>query len=137
MTIEFGQGDATYKALGQQEGVTQLVDYFYEIMAADSEYQTILELHPRNIKISRDKLARFLCGWTGGPNRYLPKYGSINIPSAHAHLAVTATERDQWLRCMGLALEKCGYPMDLQEYMIQQLSIPAERIRLICDRAAK
>ena len=39
-------------------------------------------------------------------------------------------ERDMWMSCMAEALRKQGYSDGLMKYLIVQLSIPAERIRL-------
>lgn len=129
----YGKGDATYQAAGQESGIRQLVDCFYDTMEANANYATIRSWHPRNSEISRDKLARFLCGWMGGPARYNERYGPINIPEAHAHLNVTAAERDQWLACMKEALEKQDYPQSLVSYLLAQLALPAEAIRRICS----
>lgn len=130
----YGQGDATFQAAGGERGICMLVDRFYEIMASKVDYATIRSWHPNNLSTSRDKLTRFLCGWMGGPRRYKEKYGSISIPQVHAHLAVTAAERDQWLACMAEALADQGYPQDLQDYLLAQLSVPAERIRVVCEQ---
>jgi len=128
----YGQGDATFQAAGGEIGIHTLVDAFYDIMDGQPDFKTIRSMHPADMKISRDKLARFLCGWTGGPRRYNEKYGPITIPGVHAHLNVTEVERDQWLACMALALEKQAYPQSLVTYLLAQLFIPADRIRQVC-----
>ena len=128
--MQYGDADTTYKAAGCAAGILQLVDHFYDIM--QERYPVIFSWHPGDNSVSRDKLARFLSGWMGGPRRYKDKYGPINLPHAHAHLNVTLKERDQWLECMAKALERMQYPMDLQSYLIEQLTVPAERIRQVC-----
>lgn len=125
----YGTGDATFQAAGGEPGIRSLVDAFYNIMAADAEYATILAWHPTDNTLSRDKLARFLCGWMGGPRRYQEKYGPISIPGVHAHLRVTERERDQWLSCMAKALKQQEYPETLVAYLLKHLSVPAERVR--------
>lgn len=131
---EYGQADATYQALGEEQGIRQLVDHFYDLMSSDETYQTIWQWHVEDKVTMRDKLTVFLCGWTGGPRRYKEKYGSIGIPRVHAHLKVGTAERDQWLQCMRRALIQSAYPTDLVDYMIRQLSIPAERVRQTCEK---
>jgi len=128
----YGNADATYQAAGQESGIRKLVDCFYDIMEENADYRTIRSWHPRNSEISRDKLARFLCGWMGGPARYQERYGSISIPKAHMHLEVTEVERDQWLSCMREALNQQNYGDSLVEYLLVQLALPAEAIRLAC-----
>lgn len=129
----YGTGDATYQAAGQETGIRKLVDCFYDIMEKNSDYKTIRSWHPRNSEISRDKLARFLCGWMGGPSRYRERYGPISIPKAHMHLKVTESEKDQWLSCMREALNRQDYPKSLIDYLHAQLSVPAEAVRLACS----
>lgn len=125
----YGVGDATFQAVGGEEGIRKLVDSFYDVMEAQSAYQTIRSLHNPDLEVARDKLSRFLCGWMGGPRRYSEKYGKISIPGVHAHLRVTEVERDQWLACMAEALAQQAYPADLVTYLQTELAVPAERIR--------
>lgn len=125
----YGQEDATFQALGGYEGIKHLVDDFYDIMASLDVSKKIFEMHPPNNEESRDKLTRFLCGWTGGPRLFKEKYGPISIPMAHQHLEIGTAEKEAWLTCMAQALAKQDYPQALQEYMILQLGFPAERCR--------
>lgn len=127
--IPYGQEDATFQALGGYDGIKQLVDDFYDIMGSLELSKKIFEMHPQNNEESRDKLTRFLCGWTGGPRLFKEKYGPISIPMAHQHLEIGTAEKEAWLTCMEQALAKQDYPQDLQEYMILQLGFPAERCR--------
>ena len=129
-TIEYGKGSSTHDAVGGFEGIKQLVSDFYNIMSTNEDYRSIRQMHPKDLDISIDKLACFLSGWMGGERLYSEKYGSINIPQAHAFLKIEATERDLWLACMNDALSLQGYPNELIEYLNEQFFIPAERIRL-------
>ncbi len=129
---EYGEGDATFQAAGGQAGIRKLIDTFFEIMGSDLAYRRIYDWHPDDIEVSRDKLALFLCGWTGGPRLFSEKYGPIAIPVVHRHLGVTEVERDMWLACMKEALAQQDYPESLQQYLLKQLYIPAERIRQAC-----
>lgn len=129
---EYGDADTTYQAAGGQAGIRKLVDSFFDIMANDPRYRSIYDMHPPDSEISRDKLALFLCGWMGGPRPFVDKYGSISIPGAHQHLKITGVERDLWLDCMSQALALQNYPPALVDYLLQQLRIPAERIRRVC-----
>ncbi len=129
---EYGVGDATYQAAGGQAGIRNLIDCFFDTMGSDPKYRTIYDWHPADKEMSRDKLALFLCGWMGGSQPFVNKYGPISIPAAHQHLKVTAVERDLWLDCMSCALAQQDYPPSLVEYLQQQLFIPADRIRKVC-----
>lgn len=132
---QYGRGDASFQAAGGEEGIRQLVDSFYDLMRDNLSYQKIWFWHPGagDKEESRDKLARFLCSWTGGPKRYQEKYGGISIPQAHAHLSVTEVERDMWLNCMKEALAKQDYSDEFRNYLLDQLSKPAEMVRRACS----
>jgi len=128
----YGTGDASFRAAGGEPGIRRLVEAFYRFMDALPEARTIREMHPDDLETSIDKLARFLCGWLGGPKRYQEKYGSISIPGVHRHLPVAAGERDAWLVCMQHAIAEQPYAADFKRYLLEQLAVPAERIRQVC-----
>jgi hemoglobin len=124
-----GVGDASFRAAGEEEGIGRLVDAFYDFMEILPEARGIRAMHPADLGVSRDKLARFLCGWLNGPKRYQEKYGSMSIPGSHAHLAIGSRERDAWLACMAAALAQQPYAPDFRDYLLRQLAVPAERVR--------
>ena len=129
MALTYGSKDASFQAAGGQAGIRCLVDAFYDEMDRADYAADIRAMHPQDLDVSRDKLTLFLCGWLGGPRLYAEKYGGISIPSAHAHLDIGLAERDAWLRCMKVALDKQDYAPDFKIYLLEQLSIPAERVR--------
>lgn len=125
----YGVEDSSFQAAGGQQGIFQLVDEFYRQMDQLEEASTIRAMHPDDLSGSVDKLARFLCGWLGGPKLYREKYGSIHIPQAHKPFDIGCEERDAWLLCMRKALELQPYAEDFKAYMLEQLWRPAERSR--------
>lgn len=135
--MHYGQNDTTFIAAGKEKGISSLVNDFYTLMATNSDYQSIQTMHKSDTETSKDKLATFLCGWMGGPRNYAKTYGSINIPSSHKHLKITSLEKDLWLQCMAQALDMQAYPQALKTYLIEQLSIPAERIRQASEHYSK
>jgi hemoglobin len=130
MNIPYGTGDASFRAAGGREGVFALVDSFFDRMGSDERFATIWNLHPEDKDISRDKLARFLCGWLGGPKLYNEKYGAIGIPRVHAHLDIATPERDQWLTCMSESVDEQAFAPEFKTYLMEQLFVPAEAVRL-------
>ena len=126
---DYGVADASFRAAGGEAGIRRLVNEFYRRMGADPRFKTIHAMHPADINISIDKLARFLCGWLGGPRLFQQKYGAIRIPTAHRHLPIRAAERDQWLCCMRESIAEQPYRPEFKAYLIAQLKIPAEFIR--------
>ena len=131
--IEYGKLDASYRAAGGFDGLVELVERFYDYMDTLDCARHIRQMHPKDLTESKEKLARFLSGWLGGPKRYQEKYGPIRIPMVHMHLKVGEPERDAWLLCMQKALEDSHYHPDFKQYLLDQLAIPAERIRMVCE----
>jgi hemoglobin len=129
----YGDGDASFQAAGGQQGLRRLVDAFYDQMEQLSEAKTIRNMHVRDLAVSRDKLALFLCGWLGGPKLYREKYGAIGIPKAHRHLDIGLSERDAWLLCMEKAIALQPYAEGFKVYLLEQLAVPAERSRVASE----
>jgi hemoglobin len=118
---------------GGAAGLRKLVDLFYELMDSREVARVIRAMHPADLEVSRDKLATFLCGWLGGPKLYQAKYGGISIPGVHAHLAVDAAARDAWLAVMAEAVAAQDWQEDFKVYLMRQLAVPAERVRVVCE----
>ena len=126
---QYGVGDASYQAAGGEPGIRRLVDVFFTRMTDDARFRTIYDMHGVVDDTSRDKLARFLCGWLGGPKLYREKYGGISIPRAHEHLPIAEAERDQWLTCMAESVAEQPFADSFKTYLMEQLFVPAEAIR--------
>lgn len=128
-TNNFQQADASYQAAGGYDGIYTLVTDFYHYMSTLAEAQTIRAMHSNNLDQSIDKLTCFLSGWLGGPKLYREKYGKIIIPIAHKHIPIGLAERDAWLLCMEKAIEDQPYEREFKQYLLKQLSVPAEFCR--------
>lgn len=131
-TLKYGEGDHSYQTAGQLEGITRLVDKFYDNMDRFEEAQTIRSMHPDDLTESRKKLAYFLSGWLGGPKLYSQHYKPIGIPTVHKHLNVGEEEAEAWLHCMKEAIAEQPYEEDFRVYLITQLRVPAGRIQKVC-----
>ena len=129
----YGNGNATYQAVGELEGITRLVNRFYDLMDTLPEAKALRDMHPQDLGPSRQKLVYFLSGWMGGPKLFAEHYGSISLPVAHAHLPIDMAGKDSWLHCMATALEQLGYPESLRRYLLEKLANPAESIRLMAE----
>lgn len=125
---QYGDGSATYKAVGGLDGLQKLVTEFYRLMHESSDYKDIRDMHPQNLALSIDKLVCFLSGWMGGEALYLKRYGGAGMPKVHMHLDIGEDERDMWLACMHEALLNQEYPEQLVRYLITQFSFPAQKI---------
>jgi hemoglobin len=104
-----------YTLLGGESAVRALVDRFYDLMDLEPGYAGIRRLHPSTLEGSRDKLYWFLCGWLGGPDRYIERLGHPRLRARHLPYGIGIAERDQWLACMTQALRECGVDAALAE----------------------
>jgi hemoglobin len=97
-----------YEAIGGEGAVRTLVDRFYDLMDLESGFRELRELHPTPLEGSRDKLFWFLCGWLGGPDRYVERFGHPRLRARHLPYPIGVRERDQWMACMTQALAETG-----------------------------
>lgn len=130
-SCEYGLGENSYRMAGELGGIIKLVDDFYNNMSSFTESKKIRDMHPNDLSESRKKLAYFLSGWLGGPLLYAENYGSISIPQAHRHLSVGREESQAWLLCMQNAVDIQPYEAAFKIYLMEQLRVPAERIRMV------
>ena len=98
--------DTPFARLGGESGVRALVDRFYDLMDLEPGYARLRALHPTELDGSRDKLYWFLCGWLGGPDHYVARFGHPRLRARHLPYAIGTEERDQWLACMAQAMRE-------------------------------
>lgn len=113
--------DATstpFVSLGGEPGVRALVDRFYDLMELEPGFAGIRALHPGDLEGSRDKLHWFLCGWLGGPNLYIERFGHPRLRARHLPYAIGMAERDQWMACMMQAMQD----QEVDEVLAQRLT---------------
>ena len=118
-----------YALIGGAEKLRELVDRFYDLMALEKEFVGIHTLHPTPNDSSRDKLFWFLSGWMGGPNLYIEQFGHPRLRARHLPYAIGVSERDQWLRCMALAMQDVGIETGLQEHLMTSFYQTADWMR--------
>lgn len=129
MTIEESQQPTVFELLGGEEKLRELVDRFYDLMDLEPEFAGIRTMHPTPLDSSRDKLFWFLCGWTGGPDSYVERFGHPRLRARHLPYAIASDERDQWLRCMAWAMQDLGINETLQERLMQAFFQTADWMR--------
>ncbi|TAG82000.1 MAG: cyanoglobin [Burkholderiales bacterium] len=118
-----------FERFGGESGVRELVDAFYDRMDFEPEFATIRELHPTTLEESRNKLYWFLCGWLGGPNLYVERFGHPRLRARHLPFSIGTLERDQWMACMKRALTDCETEEKLAQWLLQQLFGTADWMR--------
>lgn len=118
-----------YDAIGGDAGVRRLVDRFYDHMDTLPEVAGIRAMHPADLASSRERLDDFLCGWLGGPQRYVEKRGHPRLRARHLPFAIGTSEAEQWMRCMRLALEETVADPALRAHLENALAQVADHMR--------
>jgi hemoglobin len=118
-----------FERLGGEAGVRALVDRFYDLMDLEPGYAELRALHPATLDGSRDKLSWFLCGWLGGPDRYVERFGHPRLRARHLPYAIGIRERDQWMACMRQAMSEREVDPALAERLAQAFSGTADWMR--------
>lgn len=107
-----------FDLLGGESAVRALVDRFYDLMDLEPAYATLRAMHPTALDGSRDKLFWFLCGWLGGPDHFVARFGHPRLRARHLPFSIGIAERDQWLACMGQAMRE----LSIDPQMAQRLA---------------
>jgi hemoglobin len=121
-----GQKPTAFELIGGEERVRALVDRFYDLMDLEPEFAGIRALHPPTLDNSRNKTFWFLCGWMGGPDHYIDRFGHPRLRARHLPFAIASGERDQWLRCMAWAI---GLDESLRERLLTSFFDTADWMR--------
>ncbi len=97
---------SAFELLGGEPAVRALVDRFYDLMDLEPEYAALRAVHGSTLDDARDKLFWFLCGWLGGPQHYVERFGHPRLRARHLPFPIGIRERDQWLACMSQAMRE-------------------------------
>ena len=125
---EFGEGDRSFLAIGGEDGIRQLCQYFYRAMDSEIYAQDIRAMHAGDLTLAGEKLTAFLCGWLGGPRRYQERFGSLSIPRDHSRFTIGETDGQAWHACMKKALHQIEISSKLRAYLLAAFLVPIERI---------
>ena len=123
------QSAKPFDRLGGEAGVRALVDRFYDLMDLEPIFAGIRALHPTELDSSRDKLHWFLCGWLGGPNLYIDRFGHPRLRARHLPYAIGIAERDQWMACMMQAMADEGVDESLAQRLAEAFFGTADWMR--------
>ncbi|MEO8332873.1 MAG: group II truncated hemoglobin [Gallionella sp.] len=128
--MQIGKSSLThYQRIGGEEKVRALVQRFYQSMDELPEAYGIRKLHAQDLQGATDKLFKFLCGWMGGPQLYVEQYGHPMLRRRHLPFSIGAAERDQWLLCMGQALNEVVDDAELCQELAAAFAKVADHMR--------
>ena len=118
-----------FERLGGEPGVRALVDRFYDLMDLEPRFAQLRAVHPTTLDTARDKLFWFLCGWLGGPDHYVERFGHPRLRARHLPYAIGSVERDQWMGCMLQAMQDEGVEPALAQRLAEALYGTADWMR--------
>ncbi len=124
-----GETPSAFELIGGESRVRELVDRFYDLMELEEEFSDLRGLHPRDLSGSRDKLFWFLCGWLGGPDHYVERFGHPRLRARHLPFPIASRERDQWLSCMARAMSGIGIGAPLFDRLLESFYGTADWMR--------
>jgi hemoglobin len=122
-----------FDAAGAEQGVRALVDRFYDLMDIEPGFGALRAVHPSTLEGSRDKLYWFLCGWLGGPQHYVDRFGHPQLRARHLPFSIGIRERDQWLACMRQAMHEVALEPALARHLEQAFFNTADWMRNRAD----
>ena len=118
-----------FEHVGGEAAMRALVDRFYDLMDLEPGLRELRALHPTTLDGSRDKLFWFLCGWLGGPQHYVERFGHPMLRARHLPFSIGIRERDQWMACMKQAMREGGMDPELAARLEQAFFGTADWMR--------
>ena len=97
-----------FEWIGGEARVQALTDRFYDLMDLEPQYAAVRATHGSTLDDARQKLFWFLCGWLGGPDHYIERFGHPRLRMRHLPFAIGIRERDEWVLCMDQAMRETG-----------------------------
>ena len=118
-----------FDELGGEPAVQRLVERFYDLMDLEAGYSAVRASHGPSLDDARQKLFWFLCGWLGGPDHYVQRFGHPRLRARHLPFSIGVRERDEWLACMAQAMAETGVPPALRQRLAQNFFQTADWMR--------
>ncbi len=106
-----------FSTIGGEPHIRALVERFYDLMELEPGYAALRAVHGPDLASARDKLFWFLCGWMGGPQHYVERFGHPRLRARHMPFKIGILERDQWLACMDQAMGEAGVDAGLRAHL--------------------
>ena len=115
--------------IGGEPAVQALVERFYDLMDLEPQYAAVRATHGSTLDDARQKLFWFLCGWLGGPDHYIERFGHPRLRMRHLPFAIGIRERDEWVLCMDQSMRETGVDDALRQRLNQSFFQTADFMR--------
>jgi len=112
---EQSNSPSAFELVGGEQAIHALVERFYDLMDLEPRFAALRAAHGADLDTAREKLNWFLCGWMGGPQHYVERFGHPRLRMRHMPFKIGILERDQWLACMDQAMAEVGVNGVLRE----------------------
>ena len=123
------QYTSAFEWIGGEPAIQALVDRFYDLMDLEPVYRELRASHGTTLDDARRKLFWFLCGWLGGPDHYVSRFGHPRLRARHLPFKIGIAERDQWVACMSQAMAETGVPEPLRQRLRGSFTDTADWMR--------
>lgn len=115
----WGNGETPYEEIGGEDGVRRLAETFYDVI---EEHSPMLRaMLPASTRNTRQKFFMYLSGWLGGPSLYEERWGHPRLRMRHLPFTIGDEEAAEWIRCMGLAMDRVGIKGSLRTFLEDRL----------------
>lgn len=116
-----GKADVSlYDLIGGEKVLRELVETFYDIVEREQAGELLHVLHRRGHGVAHARIEQFdfMSGFLGGPRLYIAHHGHSDVRYMHEHVAIGVAERDAWLNCMSMAIDRIGLDADIKERLM-------------------
>jgi hemoglobin len=128
-TQEKAPHDTPFEWIGGEEKVRKLVERFYDLMDLEPAYAALRATHGSDLAQARQKLLWFLCGWLGGPDHYIERFGHPRLRMRHMPFSIGIRERNEWVACMDQAMAETEVDPLLRERLRDSFMKTADWMR--------
>lgn len=116
-----------YAEIGDEKGTKALAEAFYDVIEEQSPM--LRALLPASTTNTRRKFFMYLTGWLGGPKLYEAKWGHPRLRMRHSSFSIGEPEATEWMRCMGVAMDRCGIEGQLRRFLEERFEPLAQHMR--------
>jgi hemoglobin len=123
----WGDAETPYEEIGGAEEVRRLANAFYDVI--EEESSVLRSMLPASTANTRKKFAMYLSGWLGGPPLYEERWGHPRLRMRHMPFPIGTEEANEWMRCMGLAMDRAGIAEPLRSFLEERFGPLALHMR--------